>query len=215
MRIDEPPITPQSPSGSLASGSSNASKFWTWALALMVPATCLALATVSAWLVPPYLGLLGWLVFAPALGRHKAQGTAQAHAESRADFSSDSGRSDSPDREVAVESTGVPDNLAADGTVATKPKRGRGRPKARAMKATEPAPRPIVSWVQVEPGKFVRVEGEATLDAGPSEATEAEGSRDAATGPPADLTDLPAVADVESGSMGENGVDRARGSLVG
>ena len=81
--------------------------------------------------------------------------------------------------------------------------RGRGqtqarprRSKARA-KANEPPPKPSVSWVQVEPGKFVRVEGTDTLVVSSPGVAEAEGSRDVATAPPEIAPDGQAAVLVE------------------
>ena len=53
MRIDEPESTRRSTSARRPARASIFSKLWTGALVLMVPATSLALASVSAWLIAP------------------------------------------------------------------------------------------------------------------------------------------------------------------
>lgn len=196
MRIDEIDHSQQPPEDRPAPRTSSLSKPWMAALILMVPATSLALTSVSAWLVPPYLGLLAWLVLVPALGRPRSPARSESPEEPSGDPANSEAAGDAsadPEPETAEELSAVNAPSESDGAVATKPKRSRARTKAKA-KATVP-PEPLsVSWVQVGPGKFVRVEGAAQPVASPPEPPEAEGSRDAATAPsegPAE--DLPAV----------------------
>lgn len=131
-------------------------RFWPLVLVLLVPLTCLAVASLSAWYVPFYLLLVGLLVLAP--DRSQRAG-AQAHATALAGShltelaagglaSNDNEASDTAEpAESVIEA-------AAQGTV-TKSRRGRTRARAKPKFVPDPS---HATWIRVGPGKFVRVE---------------------------------------------------------
>jgi hypothetical protein len=108
--------------------------------------------------VPPYLLLIGFLLFAPTNRLEAKRRTARrAVATELYGGSSDATRgeliacadaSDTAEREL----------LAGP---ATKVRRSKARIKPKPAAAIDPAP---VTWVRVGPGKFVRVEGAAVAD---------------------------------------------------
>jgi hypothetical protein len=138
-------------------------------LALLMAGTSWAIAEcASIWLVPPYLLLMAWLLF-PSTSR--ASGSADQLEQGTSDSPQPSQAVEASDRSEALRddpaSAGsVVDGLEPAGTSSpTKPRRGKGRSK----KAKPPVVElPEATWIQVAPGKFVRVEvSEASNPAGP------------------------------------------------
>jgi hypothetical protein len=128
-----------------------------WGLVL---GTSAAVAAVAWWLVPPYLALMAFLLLEPA-GR-RVSATNPAGPRSATSGVSIPGGAPDP-----AESAGSGDPSAStDAAPAPKAKRGgKGRGSRKARPAFEPAP---AAWVQVAPGKFVRVEpGSPTGESGP------------------------------------------------
>ena len=132
----------------------------TAALALLMAGTCWVVASwVSPWLVPPYLVLMALLLSpsSPSTRRpqdgpgSEASETLESSRPARPDGDSD----DSDPPSDASDSLESPDDGSEQGA-ASKPSRAR-RGKGRVKKAKswpEPAE---ATWVQVAPGKFVRV----------------------------------------------------------
>jgi hypothetical protein len=128
---------------------------------VLVFGTSAAVASLSWWLVPPYLALMGVLLYEPTGRRVNATNPAGP-------VSASSGAQAPVDVSDPVDDAGsnVPDPSAegsaqAGSATATKARRGtRGRSK-KARAVPEPAP---AAWVQVAPGKFVRVEPGSPLD---------------------------------------------------
>ncbi|HEY2155556.1 MAG TPA: hypothetical protein VGH33_07995 [Isosphaeraceae bacterium] len=128
-----------------------------WGLVL---GTSAAVAAVAWWLVPPYLALMAFLLLEPAGRRVSATNPAGP----RSAMSGASASAVGPD---PAESAGPSDSSASnDAAPAPKARRGgKGRGSRKARPAFEPAP---AAWVQVAPGKFVRVEpGSPTGESGP------------------------------------------------
>ena len=132
-------------------------------LALLMAGTSWAVASwVSVWLVPPYLILMALLLSPPA-------GRPEGEPDELGSESSDSLRPARP-----VEGVGD-DETASDGPTegGSEPGAASGPSKARRGKARAKRARPLpgpteATWVQVAPGKFVRVEASETSgQAGP------------------------------------------------
>jgi hypothetical protein len=126
----------------------------------LVLGTSAAVAAVAWWLVPPYLALMAFLLLEPAGRRVSATNPAGPRSAS-------SGASALADTSDPAESAGSGDSSASDATTpAPKARRGgKGRGSRRAKPAIEPVP---AAWVQVAPGKFVRVEpGSPSGESGP------------------------------------------------
>ncbi len=131
---------------------------WGWALMGLVPLTSLAAATVSAWLVPPYLILIAGLLFGPAL---RSYGKARRTVGDPSERENAEGELVDQGEVAAVgslaEGIEEPSTSAGNG-VPPKPRKSRSRkPKPKA----DPGPVPSVvrvAWVQTGPGQFVRVE---------------------------------------------------------
>ncbi len=136
-------------------------KVWIVGLVALVPATSWAVATVSLWLVPPYLLVIGFVLFAPGgpsdeehepsilVGPHAAVGPSSDGLEdpSEDDFGSDG------------ESSNAPDSEAAGAAGSGKTRKTKRRAKRVPLPQAEPPKE--ATWVQVGPGKFVRVEAPA------------------------------------------------------
>lgn len=160
-------------------------------LVVLVGLTSIAVGSVATWLVPPYLVLMAWLIFAPGESDERSRPVAfvdqeTAEDEFEAAVSQRSNRADAVSAPVsdaaAAEPTGhAPMGLLGSGlapaesgsvesataTATTdgpgKPRRARGGRGRGKAKAGAPAPAPVqVSWVRVGPGQFVRVESPVT-----------------------------------------------------
>lgn len=176
MRHDKLSNDPAPPAARDAAGPrpTRLARAWPWALAILVLSTCWAVAMISVWLVVPYLGLMV-LLLAPSGPRGAStdrDGGRQApdRTAPRERTATEPPRNGQPGADVDGDSTGDADadTQAATGPEAgpetldsspTRSKRGKGRGrKARTAPPAEPVE---ASWVQVAPGKFVRVEGPA------------------------------------------------------
>ncbi len=155
-------------------------------LIALVGLTSVAVGSVATWLVPPYLALMAWLVFAPArpeadLDPGPEQDEEEAATSATVEAAQRSQRTTQFTSAAAATATDgpAPLGLLGAGTAATatidppappaeadataKPRRargGRGRGKAKAAAATTEAV--AVTWVRVGPGQFVRVETPVT-----------------------------------------------------
>ena len=173
VRIDQGTLPDQleisEPEGQPATARPSSSGRSNVMLALLMAGTSWAIAScASIWLVPPYLILMAWLLF-PSVGR--ASGTS---AET------EPGASDSAGPATVGGASDIPDTLR-DGPASAGPSEGGSEPgpsssplkarrsRGRAKKAKQPAIEPLeATWVQVAPGKFIRVEvSESTTPAGP------------------------------------------------
>jgi hypothetical protein len=172
VRHDDPLPTP-SPVESSDSLSQVRLRSWLWpsALAALIALTSLVVASVSVWLVLPYLFLMFGLLFAPDLGRLRIQAL-PAPGETAAEPSSSQGAapeldSAGPPASSDAVALAVESGTAKAESAPAKLKRGKSRGRGKAKPAPEPPSAPVtVSWVRVGPGKFVRVEGtEADLGA--------------------------------------------------
>jgi hypothetical protein len=145
--------------------------------------TSLALAvSVSVWLVPPYLGLMAWILL-PARDRRgdalRPTGQAVPRPKVAEEIAGGStGIADAVDVAPAdppVEPPSSAESLADQAEPADPPalktKRGRGRGRKAKGVVDPPAG---VTWVQVGPGKYVRVETASPTAAPPSQTPEAE-----------------------------------------
>ncbi|HKI19139.1 MAG TPA: hypothetical protein VKA15_14730 [Isosphaeraceae bacterium] len=138
--------------------------------------TAWAVASVSVWWVPAYLALMV-LIFITPRGQRPWASATEASVESVGAGSADLGwglrvdRADGVDQhhpdaepdsrpaanELTELSGSSPDSARSSTAM---PRRGRVRARKAARTAAEPMPdSPPVTWIQVGPGKFVRVEG--------------------------------------------------------
>lgn|GEM_PF-2800225 len=166
---------------------------WIWPLVLvaLTALTSLALAVmVSAWLVPLYLILMAWILAPFGGSRDHAPASIEAGSESVSDSDTDRdpsvepampgavirSRDESSAGEVAVAEEGSLDQVVVNAPepVAVKTRRGKGRGrKAKGGTNVEPAVA-AATWIQVGPGKFVRVEGPSTSESATTEPSLAE-----------------------------------------
>jgi hypothetical protein len=144
-------------------------------LIALVVLTTWAVATVSVWWVPAYLALMV-LIFVTPGGRHPTTTASERSGESTRVGESDLSRRLRLDRADGLEhhhpvigpiagptaeAVTDPQDSSAGSPDARIPKIRRAQGRARrAAKTAERAPEsPPVTWIQVGPGKFVRVEG--------------------------------------------------------
>ena len=149
------------------------------ALAPLIAGTCwVVAASLSPWLVPPYLLLMAWFLV-PSAGRRPDARAEGKSAGSTVDAStSSSGRdgpadepgwtSDDPASGASSASVGAsggdPGTAAIASTTSAKGRRGKGRSR----KPKPAAGVPEATWIEVGPGKFVRAEASArAAEAGP------------------------------------------------
>lgn len=124
----------------------------TAALAVLIALTSMAVgATTSPWLVPPYLVAMGWLLLAPSANRPE---TSEVLATAPAERLSTSSEPISDPVETPVEPAEIP---VIDESPKPRKKRSRAKGKTKA-KIVAQVERSEATWVQVAPGKFVRVE---------------------------------------------------------
>jgi hypothetical protein len=171
VRDDDPTSLPPSPRSTGRIGVGRAlSKYWPLTLALIVPATCWAVASISPWLVPGYLLLIVATVYSPdhrSVPR-RANESSDGLDDSRVDRPPSTDEASDPESAVGTqESREGADSASGEATAVeaatTKTRRGRGRSRAKSRTAPEPNP---ATWVQVAPGKFVRVEGPGAVPPG-------------------------------------------------
>jgi len=142
---------------------------WTWPtlLGLLMVLTILALAvTVSVWLVPPYLVLMAWLLLPSRgsrdLSREPSDQGAWPEPGVEEDVFLPSGQPEVVIHSGFVREDGgdssdpLTEEKGSDTAVVKTKRKGRGR-KAKGKAIVEP-PSVSATWIQVGPGKFVRVE---------------------------------------------------------
>jgi hypothetical protein len=144
-------------------------------LFVLVASTTLAIAAVSIWWVPVYLGLLVLIFVTPPswrapscaseLGMESGTvGIADLDLDLRID------RADGLDEIRSISQLDLdpanvdPTESSVSGPVVSTGTTAKRRGRSRARKPTNPANEPVtdslpVAWIQVGPGKFVRVEG--------------------------------------------------------
>ncbi len=172
MRNDDPnPGLGKSPEGVHDPAKPAFGLAWTGFLYALVAATSLALASVSVWLVGPYLALMVWLLFDPARHRLEPTGSVKHEPSNSSRTKPATNRADSPRPEENTPSEPEPLQEVSQPPSdedPPKPRRARSR-RRRAAKAATPPPEPVsVTWVQVGPGQFVRVEeSQPSSDQGP------------------------------------------------
>jgi len=144
-------------------------------LFVLVASTTLAIAFVSIWWVPAYLGLLVLIFVTPPswhLSSSASEPGVKSDAAGIADLGPDLGM-DSADglgevRSIShldLDPTNVdPTGSSVSNTGVSTRGAAKRRVRVRARKPTNPANEPVtvslsVVWIQVGPGKFVRVEG--------------------------------------------------------
>ncbi len=119
----------------------------------------------SAWLVPPYLALAIWIML-PSHGergdapRRTVRSGRQRQATAVESNGTVSEAGGTPPSEPATESTTPAESLADEaGSLEPAPSKGkRGRGRGRKAKTLVDAPPSNATWIQVGPGKYVRVE---------------------------------------------------------
>ena len=135
-------------------------------LALLMVGTSWAIASnASIWLVPPYLLLMAWLLSPTdqrAQDQHGRDESLRAGDKAASAADDPSALDSNPD---AARSSDAIDDPTAPAT----PSAPKGKRKGRARKVKPPAFEPTeATWVQVAPGKYVRVEAsEPSAPAGP------------------------------------------------
>jgi len=165
-------------SGSRAGGNSRGpwSTLIEVGLIVLVVSTTWAIASVSVWWVPVYLALLVMIFITPRV-RQSSPSASESGAASDGIDATDLGQGLRVDRVdgaeqyrpvtwsdsdlKTVESAESPDpSPDLTGAAIAKPRRGRVRARKASGLAVELVPAcPPVVWIQVRPGKFVRIEG--------------------------------------------------------
>jgi hypothetical protein len=161
-------------------------------LAALMVLTSIALASlVTAWLVPPYLALVAWILF--PLGKERSNAHQPAAAittphqvqEASSDVvtaQAGATAASEPPMEPSTEAESLVEEAESTEPVSLKSKRGRARSRKGKSSVEPPA---NATWVQVGPGKFVRVESASPMVAHFSQAPEAKPAEDTApTDPP-------------------------------
>ena len=150
-------------------------------LSLLMAATSWAVwSWVSPWLVLPYLILMALLLSPSPAGRPQGD-----RVEDGADASTGPATPSEPSASADGPSDN-PDPSAAATVAPTRGKRGKGRSKKAKAPGEPPAE---ATWLQVAPGKFIRVEAPSpSAEAGPHEPfagipTEAEATPDPSSEP--------------------------------
>jgi ribonuclease E len=141
-------------------------------LALLMMATCWVVSSsLSVWLVPPYLILMALILFGPSARSSQGDRGAAGEPESHADLDPASPdrtgwETEPPSGDSDPASPSELDNGPLAGPA--KARRGKGR-----KRATRPAVEPTgATWIEVAPGKFVRVElSQTSAEAGPHESS--------------------------------------------
>jgi hypothetical protein len=151
LQTDSPDLTdgPDNPSTAdrLALLRSRVAKALPVLLGGLVLGTSVAVAFVSWWLVAPYLVLIGFLLYEPAGRRVNATNPAGPESDMTSGDNTSVAATDPADDAGSGDPRG--------GTNATTKGRRTGRKSRKTRNVVEPAP---ATWLQVAPGKFVRVE---------------------------------------------------------
>jgi hypothetical protein len=137
------------------------------ALVVLVPLTCLAVASISVWLVVPYLLVMGAVLLPPA-GRsanpaessHSPHWAAGKRARRRARVERESASREVERASTSTGNVGETIDPEPGSKAASKPNRSRrARGRARMRDANRTGAPSSATWVRIGPGKFVRVEG--------------------------------------------------------
>lgn len=161
---------------------------WAWpvSLAVLMALTSIALAIlVTAWLVPLYLTLVAWILF-PASTEHsnvhepveepsEPQQASEVSSNAVPTQAGDTAASE-PQLEPSTEAESLVDEVESTEPVGLKNKRSRARGR-KGKGFVEPPTN--VTWIQVGPGKFVRVEPASPMVAHFSRARDAKPAEDA------------------------------------
>jgi hypothetical protein len=154
-----------------------------WGFAILITATSVAMANVSLWLLPPYWAIVFWLVHDPARIRQagaaasatppahvrrqgRERGAAAPHVALRR--SHDAPAQPTCQLQAGPVASSSPlaataHGAAGEGSVTPARRRRTGtRAAARSRATGSSLPPPTSSWVQVAPGKYVRIEGPAS-----------------------------------------------------
>jgi hypothetical protein len=131
-------------------------------LGVLAVLTSLAVASVSVWLVPPYLAVMGLLLLAPGARRKAAEADLDGPHSGRGL----SGEPENPERESEIdrsptERAAMLENEAQDsgsGPLPSSSKTKRGKGRGRKGKVTTVERPSHATWVRIGPGKFVRTE---------------------------------------------------------
>jgi hypothetical protein len=201
--------------------------------------TSWAVASVAAWLVFPYFALMAAILFAPAGRPWRKEGRSEEEESGTRQVSGEELVAERAGTEVAGAIVGgatavaevviePPGASAADleseaeaetDPRAVKTRRGKGR--VRKLKAAAASPGAAASWIQIGPGKFVRVENPGSPAV--AESPSSEGRRDdedqgeagtvpePALAPEESAAPAPDPTHVEGNLEGADGPDRAAG----
>ncbi len=160
-------------------------------LALLIAGTSWAVASwVSAWLVLPYLILMA-LILSPSAARPQGEPDEEASDDPTRQSAQPIDGSDDPEPASDTPASAEGSEAGSEqGTSATPTKGRRGKGRARKAKPLPEVPTEA-TWVQVAPGKFVRVEGpDNPAEAGPHEPV----------GVPVEVPVTPQASEVERGA---------------
>lgn len=206
---------------------------WAWSgvLVVLMVLTSLAVASVSVWLLLPYFALMALILFTPAGQGEREMGCAReseagsAASEELADERAEAWVEDeSVSREWSDPAAGTelvvePAEAAASDSEsrAVKTKRGKGR--MRKAKAVAESPGATATWIQIGPGKFVRVENPSPTVAAAFPSSEGEvpgehegeptGSLPPSSGTPEGPADTPLTLDHDSAAEAPVGSEAA------
>lgn len=138
-------------------------KVWSWVLVPLVLAASLAVASISPWLVPPYLVLMAAVLFGPsaAPGAASRVETIPGPPES-CPVPSEPLPPEPPEPDLAstADMTTSAERSDASTATATKTRKRKSRAKSRSKDTPADGPDPpTAAWVCVGPGKYVRIEG--------------------------------------------------------
>ncbi len=125
-----------------------------WLVRGLVFGTSVAVASYSWWLIPPYLAVMAFLLLEPAGRRVNATNPAEPVTNKTADANRAGESSDLVD-ETSLDPGKAVAEASAAGSTAVKTRRAS---KARTKKIRQVPELTPASWIQVAPGKFVRVE---------------------------------------------------------
>ncbi len=165
MRNDDYNTTSRADEASCVTSPS--SRDWTpgrWGIYALIVATSAAVGSVSWWLLPPYLLLMGWLLFAPSGDTRPIVPEVDA---TRVAIANDGTGNESPTpnefpRQATENDPPGDSESSQPSATATKTKKTRTKGKGRRRSKTNlPPDPPAASWVRIGPGKYVRVEGES------------------------------------------------------
>ncbi len=183
------PIKTRRPLSTVGRRSQGQARAWTWptVLVVLILLTSLSVASVSAWLVLPYLILMSLILLPTALRRDAASvelGSGSGAGVDVADLlEAGSLVADAPSVDPSPSATaadgGGDDRASAPVPGAVKARRGkaRGRDRTRSIAELSDA----ACWVRVGPGKFVRVDPASRAIDGATPAPEGEPSLPLAT----------------------------------